>query len=124
MKCAAAAAMVETAPDRKHLNWLWDRSTTLAEHRSHQQELRERLAEGNGISGLEVLQPDELTTEQLREKTRALFVRDGFVCVDRVLQGEKLAAMRAKALRVIDEIVELDKFGGAKGMWQYSFGGW
>ena len=109
----------------KHLNWRWDPAErTVQWHRAEQRRLRERFAAHNGIPGLQVLQPSAMMdSDELRHRARELFLRDGFVCVDSVLEGWQLDALRAKATIVMDEIVERDQWGGAKGMWQYSFGG-
>ena len=116
--------MVTTEPAHKHLNWLWGpRRPSPEEHREGQERLRERLAQSNGLPGLELLDPSALTADELAERARALFIRDGFVCVDAVMQGPALEALRAKSAAVMQEIAALDQYGGAKGMWQYSFGG-
>lgn len=84
--------------------------------------LRERLAERNGIPGLEVVSPDEV------ERAAALFHRDGFVAVHDALEPEQLARLGEAAAEVIETLVAADPEGavggGAGGLpHRYSFGG-
>ncbi len=84
--------------------------------------LRTDLRERNGIPGLEVVRPDEV------ERAATLFHRDGFVAVRDALDRDTLAALRAGAAEVIDQLVEADPDGsvggGAGGLpHRYSFGG-
>ena len=84
--------------------------------------LRERLRERNGIAGLEVVTPDEVTS------AAALFHRDGFVAVRDVIPPGQLGRLRAAAADVIETLVAADPEGavggGAGGLpHRYSFGG-
>ncbi len=84
--------------------------------------LRTDLRERNGIPGLEVVRPDEV------ERAATLFHRDGFVAVRDALDRDTLAALRAGAAEVIDQLIEADPDGsvggGAGGLpHRYSFGG-
>eukprot|EP01045_Picozoa_sp_COSAG04_P044436 COSAG04_NODE_15076_length_544_cov_1.557303_1_plen_67_part_10 len=64
--------MVTTEPAQKHLNWLWAPRPSAEEHREQQQRLRERLAQRNGLPGLELLDPRALTADELAEQTERL----------------------------------------------------
>lgn len=84
--------------------------------------LRERLRERNGISGLEVVSPDDV------DRATTLFHRDGFVPVRDALPPDQLDRLRAAAAEVIAMLVEADPAGevggGAGGLpHRYSFGG-
>jgi hypothetical protein len=84
--------------------------------------LRDRLRERNGIPGLEVVAPEDVT------RAAELFHRDGFVAVRDVLPPEQLARLRAAAAEVIETLVAADPGGavggGAGGLpHRYSFGG-
>jgi ectoine hydroxylase-related dioxygenase (phytanoyl-CoA dioxygenase family) len=80
-------------------------------------ELRDYLAENNGIRGLEVVSPDEV------ERAARIFHRDGFVVVKDVLTKDQLEYLRAGCDRVVHEILSLDKHRrGNRGSHRYSFG--
>lgn len=80
-------------------------------------EMRRYLSEHNGITGLEVLEPDEI------ERAVRIFYRDGFVVVSDVLNEQELATMRAGCDRVVDEIISKDpEREGNRGTHRYSFG--
>lgn len=84
--------------------------------------LRERLAERNGIPGLEVVEPGDV------ERATTLFHRDGFVAVRDALDPRQLAELRREADEVVTKLVEADPEGsvggGAGGLpHRYSFGG-
>lgn len=84
--------------------------------------LRSRLRERNGMPGLEVVDARDV------DRATALFHRDGFVAVADALTADQLAALRAGAQQVIDQLVEADPDGsvggGAGGLpHRYSFGG-
>jgi len=115
---------IETTPEHRNLvkgdprcaDWIraYDDPNVVA--------LRERMAERNGIAGLEVVEPDEV------ERATQLFHRDGFVAVAHALSLAQLAALRAAAAEVISELVQADPEGsvggGAGGLpHRYSFGG-
>ncbi|MEM7219029.1 MAG: phytanoyl-CoA dioxygenase family protein [Pseudomonadota bacterium] len=70
-----------------------------------------------GLSGLEVLQPDDV------ERAAELFYRDGFVLVANALDDEQLTRLRAGAEREMRAIVALDpQRAGNRGPRRYSFG--
>ena len=84
--------------------------------------LRERLRERNGIPGLEVVSPDEVT------RAAELFHRDGFVAVRDAIPTDQLERLRAAAAELIETLVAADPQGavggGAGGLpHRYSFGG-
>ncbi|WP_420637760.1 phytanoyl-CoA dioxygenase family protein [Candidatus Poriferisocius sp.] len=84
--------------------------------------LRDRLAERNGIAGLEVVDPGDV------ERATAIFHRDGFVAVADALQTEQLEQLRRGVDEVIAALVAADPEGavggGAGGLpHRYSFGG-
>ena len=84
--------------------------------------LRERLRERNGLRGLEVVSPDEVT------RAAELFHRDGFVAVRDAIQPDQLERIRTAAAEVIETLVAADPDGavggGAGGLpHRYSFGG-
>ncbi|MDH3753689.1 MAG: phytanoyl-CoA dioxygenase family protein [Acidimicrobiia bacterium] len=83
--------------------------------------LRERLGRENGIEGLEIVAPSEVS------RAAELFHRDGFVVVAEALSVDELSDIRAATDRVIDALVEIDPTcavgGGAGGLpHRYSFG--
>lgn len=79
--------------------------------------IRQYLSANNGITGLEVLGPDEI------ERAIRIFYRDGFVVVRDVLDPQQLATMRSGCDRVVDEIVSQDPDrAGNRGTHRYSFG--
>ncbi len=81
-------------------------------------ELREHLVANNGITGLEILEPDEI------ERAVRLFRRDGFVVVSNALTDDQIAFLRAGVIEVASEIVALDADrSGNRGSHRYSFGG-
>jgi len=80
-------------------------------------EMRDYLAQNNGLPGLEVLAPDEI------ERATRIFYRDGFVVVSDVLDAAELATMRRGCDRVIEEILSQDpQRTGNRGTHRYSFG--
>lgn len=79
--------------------------------------MREYLNEHNGMTGLEVLGPDEI------DRAVRIFYRDGFVVVRDVLDPIQLATMRDGCDRVVDEIISQDPDrAGNRGTHRYSFG--
>ncbi|MGI9597501.1 MAG: phytanoyl-CoA dioxygenase family protein [Acidimicrobiales bacterium] len=83
--------------------------------------LRERLRADNGIPDLELVEPTEVG------RAAELFHRDGFVVVREALTGERLEALQAATMGVVDEILAVDRDGsiggGAGGLpHRYSFG--
>ena len=80
-------------------------------------EMRQYLTEHNGITGLEVLNPDEI------DRAVRVFYRDGFVVVRDVLDATQLAALSSACDRVVDEIIAQDpERSGNRGTHRYSFG--
>ncbi|MEM9134250.1 MAG: phytanoyl-CoA dioxygenase family protein [Actinomycetota bacterium] len=84
--------------------------------------LRRRLAERNGIPGLEVVDPADV------ERAATLFHRDGFVAVGDALTVEQLDLLRSGVDEVVAGLVEADPDGSAGGgagglPHRYSFGG-
>jgi len=82
---------------------------------------REKLAQHNGIRGLEVLDPTEV------ERAAQLFHRDGFVVVRDAIVGEQLERLRRACDRAIDAMLDVDPTcaagGGAGGLpHRFSFG--
>ncbi len=115
---------LETTPEHRNLvagdprcaDWTraWDDPGVVA--------LRARLAEANGIPGLEVVEPGDV------ERATTLFNRDGFVAVADALAPDQLDALRRAADEVVAMLVEADPDGavggGAGGLpHRYSFGG-
>lgn len=81
------------------------------------EEKRQYLSANNGISGLEILDPEEI------ERATKLFYRDGFVVVRDVLNMKQLDEIRRGCDRVIHEMMSLDKERiGNRGSHRYSFG--
>lgn len=78
---------------------------------------REQLQNNNGISGLEIVNPDSI------EDAKRIFYRDGFVVVRNALTEEQLSVIRSGTARVIGEIMEVDRLrNGNRGSHRYSFG--
>ncbi len=115
--------VIETTPEHRNLvagdprcvNWTrsYDDPGVVA--------LRERLRERNGIPGLEVVSPEEVT------RAADLFHRDGFVAVRGTVQPDQLERLRTAAAEVIETLVAADPEGavggGAGGLpHRYSFG--
>jgi hypothetical protein len=146
----AEVAGLVTDPERKHLNWLWDPASAVDRDRLRSRlaarngiaglELLQPSEMGAAqvsatISHMHLsythASADQWTAVTRKPliaraacRARELFLRDGFVCVAGVLLDRERAALASKAApRVVGEIVALDRYGGAKGMWQYSFGG-
>lgn len=83
--------------------------------------LRERLQLSNGIRGLEVVAPEDVS------RATRLFYRDGFVVVRDALSASQLTRMRQATDRALDEMLAVDPTcaagGGAGGLpHRYSFG--
>jgi ectoine hydroxylase-related dioxygenase (phytanoyl-CoA dioxygenase family) len=83
---------------------------------------REKLRQHNGISGLEIVSPDEV------DRAVALFYRDGFVVVRDALNPDQLARTKAATERALDALLAVDpdgSMGGGAGEQphRYSFGG-
>ena len=71
----------------------------------------------NGISGLEVLNPDEI------DRARDLFHRDGFVVIQNILSDEQLDRLKVGCNREIHSLLANDKYRtGNRGSHRYSFG--
>lgn len=80
--------------------------------------LRTHLDSKNGLTGLEILRPDDL------QQIVTLFQRDGFVVVENILNSEQISRLAEGCAEVIDEIVSLDsEHKGNRGAKRYSFGG-
>lgn len=80
-------------------------------------ELREYLAENNGIRGLELFEPDQV------EDIVRVFYRDGFVAVANVMNEEQLDIIRSGVDREIHNIMAVDgDRAGNRGSHRYSFG--
>ena len=81
-------------------------------------ELQKYLTANNGIKGLEILQPDNVS------RAVELFHRDGFVAVSDILNAEQVAILAAGCDEVVKQIVDLDQdHKGNRGSHRYSFGG-
>ncbi len=81
-------------------------------------DLRTHLLANNGITGLEILEPNEI------ERAVRLFSRDGFVVVRDALDADQTEFLRRGVSEVVDEIVALDPDrSGNRGSHRYSFGG-
>ncbi|MFI4934333.1 MAG: phytanoyl-CoA dioxygenase family protein [Caulobacterales bacterium] len=85
--------------------------------------LRERLRQGNGLTGLEIVQPHEVA------RAARIFFRDGFVVVEGLLDPDRLARLREASARVLRQILEIPGVGGRKYLTEslrlphrYSFG--
>jgi hypothetical protein len=95
------------------LGWV-DRDREAEEVRS----LRQHLETSNGITGLELLQPDDI------DRAADIFHRDGFVVVENALNPDQLNFMREGCDREIHQIVANDRGRiGNRGSHRYSFGG-
>jgi Phytanoyl-CoA dioxygenase (PhyH) len=120
---AAADTGIETTPEHRNLaagdpfcaTWTraYDDPNVVA--------FRQRLAQSNGIRGLEVVEPHEI------ERAARLFHRDGFVVVRDALSPEQTARMKAATDRQLNAILDVDPQasvgGGAGGLpHRYSFG--
>ena len=70
--------------------------------------LRERLRAGNGLVGLEIVEPHEI------ERAKRIFYRDGFVVVRDLLDADMLATMREASARVLQAILDIPGLGGRK----------
>ncbi len=70
--------------------------------------LREYLRDANGIAGLDILEPHETA------RAARMFLRDGFVVVRDLLDGEMLQATRAASARVLAQILAAPGAGGRK----------
>ena len=115
---------IETTPEHRNLiagdpscaGW------TRAYDDPHVVALRDKLARFNGIKGLELVDPADVS------RAVRLFNRDGFVVVRDALSPIQVERLRAATERVIDQILEVDPEasvgGGAGGLpHRYSFGG-
>ena len=80
--------------------------------------LRAHLESNNGLTGLEIVGPDNL------QHIVRLFQRDGFVLVENILNSEQISRLAEGCAEVIEEIVALDgEHHGNRGAKRYSFGG-
>ena len=70
--------------------------------------LRARLRKNNGITGLEICNPDEI------DRARRLFRRDGFVVVRDLLNAQQLDSFRDGSARVLKDILSIPGFEGRK----------
>ncbi len=115
---------IETTPEHRNLiagdprcaDW------TRTPDDPHVVALRNRLRDRNGITGLEVVSPDDV------ERAVALFHRDGFVAVRDAIPPDQLDRLREAAAEVIEALVAADPDGAAGGgagglPHRYSFGG-
>ena len=81
-------------------------------------QLRSHLLANNGISRLNILQPDDV------EAVVKQFRKDGYVLVENVLAAEQIAMLAEGCQQVVDEVLALDAEGqGNRGAYRYSFGG-
>ena len=115
---------IETTPEHRNLVTGDPRCATWtrAYDDPNVSQLRDHLAERNGIDGLEVV--DAANVDRAAE----LFHSDGFVAVANVLTSEQLEFLASGAEAVIGQIIESDPDGsvggGAGGLpHRYSFGG-
>lgn len=80
--------------------------------------LREHLEANNGITGLEILEPNEI------ERAVQLFDRDGFVVVQNALTPEQTEFLANGVMEEVQAIVDFDDGrDGNRGSHRYSFGG-
>lgn len=80
-------------------------------------QLRDKLLEKNGITGLQQYQPDEI------DAITDTFYRDGFVVVQNALNAEQLATLKLACDEEILKLLEKDKTRtGNRGSHRYSFG--
>ena len=81
-------------------------------------DLRAHLTRNNGIQGLEILQPQDITNAV------RLFRRDGFVLVENILHGDQISQLAETCNDIVDEVLALDaEQRGNRGSHRYSFGG-
>ena len=81
-------------------------------------ELRETLAQQNGIASLPICDPDDF------ERIQHCFYRDGFVVVHSILEDEALDRLQRDCDDVVYDIVSQDDHArGNRGSHRYSFGG-
>eukprot|EP01048_Picozoa_sp_COSAG05_P010651 COSAG05_NODE_952_length_6466_cov_3.122350_9_plen_242_part_00 len=81
--------------------------------------LRNCLAACNGLTGLELVDPDD---PGFAERAARLFVRDGFVCVLKVLEPERLEIARAGCIKAVRRILAVDPDAGGNGHPSYFHG--
>lgn len=80
--------------------------------------LRTHLEANNGIKGLDILEPQDVS------RAVQLFQRDGFVVVANILNTEQIELLRKGCMAVSAEILALDQDRkGNRGSHRYSFGG-
>ncbi len=80
--------------------------------------LRAHLEKNNGITGLEILKPDDV------EHAVKRFHRDGFVVIGDVLNNDQISMLSEGCNAVINEILAMDADRqGNRGSHRYSFGG-
>lgn len=80
--------------------------------------LRTHLEANNGIKGLDILEPQDVS------RAVQLFQRDGFVVVANILNSEQIEILRNGCMAVSAEILALDQDRkGNRGSHRYSFGG-
>ncbi len=81
-------------------------------------DLRAHLTRNNGIQGLEILQPQDITNAV------RLFRRDGFVLVENILHGDQISQLAETCNDIVDEVLALDaEQRGNRGSHRYSIGG-
>jgi ectoine hydroxylase-related dioxygenase (phytanoyl-CoA dioxygenase family) len=80
--------------------------------------LHTHLEANNGIKGLDILEPHDVS------RAVQLFQRDGFVVVANILNSEQIEILRKGCMAVSAEILALDQDRkGNRGAHRYSFGG-
>lgn len=80
--------------------------------------LHTHLEANNGIKGLDILEPQDVS------RAVQLFQRDGFVVVANILNSEQIEILRKGCMAVSAEILALDQDRkGNRGSHRYSFGG-
>jgi ectoine hydroxylase-related dioxygenase (phytanoyl-CoA dioxygenase family) len=81
------------------------------------QSLKQKLEQHNGITGLQVFEPDEL------EAIVDVFYRDGFVVAQNVLSADQLSVLKAACDEEVIKLLSKDKErSGNRGSHRYSFG--
>lgn len=81
--------------------------------------MRQRLEQSNGLPGLELVAPEEAG---FAERAARLFLRDGFVCVLRVLGSERLEVCRSGCIKAVRRIMAVDPQAGGNGHPSYFHG--
>ena len=123
---ASAAAEIEIETTPEHMNLVSGDPSCSSWTRSYDDPgvsaLRERLQAENGIKGLELVSPDDIS------RAAELFHRDGFVAVKDALDPDQLECIRAASYKAVADLMKDDPDcsagGGAGGLpHRYSFGG-